>query len=200
MTRLSLLVLILLFLPACSPAQPIRIGSLGLSGPLLPLWIAQDKGLFAKQGLTSELITFQGGTQAIQALLSGGIGFAASSSDTGVNAKLRGADIVGLAEWVNSLPYMFVTTKEIDKGEKLKGKKIAISRFGGAAHYAVRMVLIKMGIDPEKDVQILHLGDESLRLSALRQGVVDATVLTPPANLTARNLGFRILTSLQEAA
>jgi NitT/TauT family transport system substrate-binding protein len=110
MTRLSLLVLILLFLPACLPAQPIRIGSLGLSGPLLPLWIAQDKGLFAKQGLTSELITFQGGTQTIQALLSGGIGFAASSSDTGVNAKLRGADIVGLAEWVNSLPYMFVTT------------------------------------------------------------------------------------------
>src|SRR4029453_1948815 len=116
------------------------------------------------------------GTQTIQALLSGGIGFAASSSETGVNAKLRGADIVGLTQWVNSLPYMFVTTKEIDKGEKLKGKKIAISRFGGAAHYAVRMVLIKMGIDPEKDVQILQLGDESLRLAALRQGVVDATV------------------------
>ena len=185
--------------PAGSPAQAIRIGSLGLSGPLLPLWVAQDRGLFAKQGLASELITFQGGTQTIQALLSGGIGFSASSTDTGANAKLRGADTLGVAEWVNSLPYMFITAKEIDKGEKLRGKKIAISRFGGAAHYAVRMVLLKMGIDPEKEVQILQLGDESLRLTALRQGVVDATVLTPPANLTARNLGFRILTSLQEA-
>jgi ABC-type nitrate/sulfonate/bicarbonate transport system substrate-binding protein len=199
MMRLSLFVLILLFLPARLPAQAIRIGSLGFSGPLLPLWIAQDKGLFAKQGLTSELITFQGGTQTIQALLSGGIGFAATSTDTGANAKLRGADIVGVAEWVNSFPYMFITAKEIDKAEKLKGKKIAISRFGGAAHYAVRLVLIRMGLDPDKDVQILQVGDESLRLSALRQGVVDATVLTPPSNLTARNLGFRVLTSLQEA-
>src|ERR1700730_17587197 len=128
------------------PAQQmIRIGSLGLSGPLLPLWIAQDRGLFAKQGLASELITFQGGTQTIQALLSGGIGFSASSTDTGANAKLRGADTVGVAEWVNTLPYMFITTKEIDKPEKLRAKKIAISRFGGAAHYAVRMVLQKMG-------------------------------------------------------
>jgi NitT/TauT family transport system substrate-binding protein len=168
MTRLSLLVLSVLILPARSPAQAIRIGSPGLSGPLLPLWIAQDKGLFAKRGLTSELITFQGGTQTIQALLSGGIGFAATSTDTGANAKLRGADIVGVAEWVNSFPYMFITAKEIDKAEKLKGKKIAISRFGGAAHYAVRLVLIRMGFDPDKDVQILQVGDESLRLSALR--------------------------------
>jgi NitT/TauT family transport system substrate-binding protein len=199
MTPLKLLVLILLLLPASAQAQAIRIGSLGLSGPLLPLWIAQDKGLFAKQGLTSELITFQGGTPTIQALLSGGIGFAATSTDTGANAKLRGGDLVGIAEWVNSFPYMFITAKEIDKPEKLKGKKIAISRFGGASHYAVRLVLIKMGLDPEKEVQILQVGDESVRLSSLRQGFVDATVLTPPSNLTARNLGFRVLTSLQDA-
>ena len=81
---LSLAIVLVGITPGRLPAQQtIRIGSLGLSGPLLPLWVAQDKGLFAKQGLTSELITFQGGTQTIQALLSGGIGFSASSTDTG---------------------------------------------------------------------------------------------------------------------
>ncbi len=198
-TRLALIFWILIVTPASLSAQTIRVGSLGLSGPLLPLWLAQDKGLFTKQGLTSEIITFQGGTPTIQALLSGGVGVAATSTDTGANAKLRGGDLVAIAEWVNSLPYMFVATQEIDKPEKIKGKKIAISRFGGAAHYAVRMVLIKMGIDPDKEVQMLQLGDESVRLSALRQGFVDATVLTPPSNLTARNLGFKVLTSLREA-
>jgi NitT/TauT family transport system substrate-binding protein len=196
---ISLVLCTIVLLPASSSAQAIRIGSLGLSGPLLPLWIAQDKGLFTKQGLTSEIITFQGGTQTIQALLSGGVAFAATSTDTGANAKLRGAELVGIAEWVNSFPYMFITAKEIDKPEKLKGKKIAISRFGGAAHYAVKLVLMRMGIDPDKDVQIIQVGDESLRLTAIRQGVVDATVLTPPSNLTARNLGFNVMTSLQEA-
>ncbi len=191
---------LLLMAPARAGAQAVRIGSLGLSGPLLPLWLAQDKGLFTKQGLSSELITitFQGGTPTVQALLSGGIGFAATSTDTGANARLRGGDVVGIAEWVNSFPYMLVTAKEIDRGEKLKGKKIAISRFGGAAHYAARLALGKLGV-PEKETQMLQIGDESVRLTALRQGFVDATVLTPPTNLTARNLGFNVLISLLDS-
>jgi ABC-type nitrate/sulfonate/bicarbonate transport system substrate-binding protein len=201
MKKLALWFFILVLLaPAASvDAQAVRIGSLGLSGPLLPLWLAQDKGLFAKQGLATELITFQGGTPTVQALLSGGIAFAATSTDTGANARVRGGDLVGIAEWVNSFPYMLVTAKEIDRGEKLRGKKIAISRFGGAAHYAARLSIGKLGLDAEKDTQMLQIGDESLRLTALRQGFVDATVLTPPTNLTAKNLGFNVLVSLVDA-
>lgn len=202
--KLALSVFVLAFAallapPASVDAQAVRIGSLGLSGPLLPLWLAQDKGMFAKQGLATELITFQGGTPTLQALLSGGISFAATSTDTGANARVRGGDLVGIAEWVNSFPYMLVTAKDIDRGEKLKGKKIAISRFGGAAHYAARLSLGKLGLDAEKDTQMLQIGDESLRLTALRQGFVDATVLTPPTNLTAKNLGFNVLVSLVDA-
>jgi ABC-type nitrate/sulfonate/bicarbonate transport system substrate-binding protein len=194
------LALVALVAPAAFvDAQAVRIGSLGLSGPLLPLWLAQDKGLFVKHGLSTELITFQGGTPTVQALLSGGISFAATSTDTGANARVRGGDLVGIAEWVNSFPYMLVTAKEIDRGEKLRGKKIAISRFGGAAHYAARLSLGKLGLDAEKDTQMLQIGDESLRLTALRQGFVDATVLTPPTNLTAKNLGFNVLVSLVDA-
>lgn len=185
--------------PASVRAQSIRIGSLGLSGPLLPLWIAQDRGLFSQYGLKSEVVTFQGGPTSIQALLADEVKFTATSSAPGANAILNGAAVVAIAEWVSTLPYMLIVTPDIDTAEKLKKKRIAVARFGGAAHYAVRLVLLKMGIDPEKDVQLLQIGDESVRLAALRQGTVDATILTPPANLTARNLGFRVRTSLHEA-
>ena len=196
---LWLLVAFLVILPASSMAQTVRIGSLGLSGPLLPLWIAQDRSLFSQYGLKAEVITFQGGSTTIQALMSGEVKFAAAGSAAGANARLAGADVIVIAEWVNTLPYMLIVASEIDAPEKLRKKRIAISRFGSAAHYAVRLVLTKFGIDPDKEVQMLQIGDESLRLGALRQGSVDATVLTPPANLTARNLGFRVLTSLYEA-
>jgi ABC-type nitrate/sulfonate/bicarbonate transport system substrate-binding protein len=189
----------LAILPATGAAQTVRIGSLGLSGPLLPLWVAQDRSLFSQYGLKTEVVTFQGGSTTIQALLSGEVQFAAAGSTGGVNAKAGGADIVVLGEWVNTLPYMLIVTQEIDTPEKLRKRRIAISRFGSAAHYAARLVLTKMGIDPDKDVQMLQIGDEPTRLAALRQGAADATVLTPPANLTARNLGFRVLTSLYEA-
>jgi NitT/TauT family transport system substrate-binding protein len=195
---LGLLLLVAVMLPAGLKAQTIRIGSLGLSGPLLPLWIAQDRGLFAKHGLKTEVITFQGGSTTIQALMAGEVKFAAAGSAAGANARIGGADVVAIAEWVNTLPYMLVVTNDIDTPEKLRKKRIAISRFGSAAHYAARLVLVKMGIDPDKEAQMLQIGDESLRLGALRQGSVDATVLTPPANLTARNLGFRVLTSLHD--
>jgi NitT/TauT family transport system substrate-binding protein len=188
-----------LSLPIRATAQTIRIGSLGLSGPLLPLWIAQDRGLFSRYGLKTEVVTFQGGSTTIQALLAGEVKFAANGSAAGVNAASGGADVLAIGEWVNTLPYMLIVTSDIDGPEKLKRKKIAISRFGSAAHYAVRLVLAKMGLDPDKDVQMIQVGDEPVRLTALRQGIVDATVLTPPANLTARNLGFRVLTSLHEA-
>jgi ABC-type nitrate/sulfonate/bicarbonate transport system substrate-binding protein len=193
------LCLCIFFAPASVLAQVVRIGSLGLSGPLLPLWIAQDRGLFSLYGLQTEVITFQGGPTSIQALLAGEVKFAATSSAPSANAVLNGAPVAALAEWVSTLPYMLIVTRDIDTPEKLKRKRIAVARFGGAAHYAVRLVLMKMGIDPEKEVQLLQVGDESVRLAALRQGTVDATILTPPSNLTARNLGFRVLTSLQEA-
>lgn len=198
MTGLWLLVSILLVLPARLTAQTTRIGSLGLSGPLLPLWIAQDRSLFSQYGLKSEVVTFQGGLTTIQALVAGEVKFAAVGSAAAANAAVGGAAVVAIAEWVNTLPYMLIVTSEIDTPEKLRKKRIAISRFGSAAHYAVRLVLMKLGIDPEKEVQILQIGDEALRLSAIKQGSVDATVLTPPTNLTARNLGFRVLTSLHE--
>jgi ABC-type nitrate/sulfonate/bicarbonate transport system substrate-binding protein len=197
-TTAGLLLLLFLF-PAGLTAQTIRIGSLGLSGPLLPLWIAQDQRLFSRYGLKTEVITFQGGSTTIQALMAGEVQFAAAGSTAGANARIGGADVVAIAEWVNTLPYMLIVTNEIDTPAKLRNKRIAISRFGSAAHYAVRLVLTKLGIDPDKEAQMLQIGDESLRLGALRQGSVDATVLTPPANLTARNLGFRVLTSLHSA-
>jgi NitT/TauT family transport system substrate-binding protein len=195
---LWLAIFILFFLPGPLTAQTMRIGSLGLSGPLLPLWIAQDRSLFSLYGLKTEIITFQGGSTTIQALMAGEVKFAATGSAAGANARLGGADVVTIAEWVNTLPYMLIVTNDIDTPEKLRKKRIAISRFGSAAHYAVRLALTKFGINPDKEVQMLQIGDEGLRLAALKQGSADATVLTPPTNLTARNLGFRVLTSLHE--
>jgi NitT/TauT family transport system substrate-binding protein len=158
---------------------------------VLPLWIAQDKGLFAKQGLTSELITFQGGTPTIQALLSGGIGFAATSTDTGANARLKGGDIVGIAEWVNSFPYMFIAAKEIDRPEKLKGKKIAISQLGAGTDFIARHAVRQLGLN-EKDVTLLSIGAQGERWAALAGGHVDASVFQPPVTLRARKAGLPI--------
>jgi NitT/TauT family transport system substrate-binding protein len=192
---------VFVFAILASPAtsQTTRIAALGLSAGLLPLWIAQDKRLFEQYGGKTEVITFQGGSLAVQALLAGEVRFAATGASAGVNAKLNGADLIAIAETVNTLPFVLVVKSEIDKPEMLKGKKIAVSRFGSLSYYAARLALSKMKLDPDKDVQLLQIGNEPLRLAALRQGSVDSTAFTPPYDLAAKKLGFRILTSFQEA-
>src|ERR671925_1396981 len=113
-----LLLSLLLVLPILSgwpraDAAPVRIASAGLSGELLPLWIAQDRRLFNKYGLDTEVITIQGGPLAVQTLLSGSVQFHAGGTSSIVDAKMRGAETATIAVFIDSLPYTLVATPAI---------------------------------------------------------------------------------------
>ena len=197
---LGLLSLVLLSsVPSHADAASIRIASAGLSGELLPLWIAQDRRLFKKYGLDSEVITIQGGPLAVQTLLSGSVQFHAGGTSSMVDAKMRGAETATLAVFIDSLPYTLVASQAIKSAGQLKGKKFAISRLGSVSDLSLRIALRNMGINPEKEAVILGIGDQTSRFSALRSGVVDATVISPPLTVTARKMGFHQITSFQEA-
>jgi NitT/TauT family transport system substrate-binding protein len=179
--------------------ETIRIGSAGLSGELLPLWIAQDRGLFKKHGLDTEVITIQGGPLTVQALLGGSVRFHAGGTSSPMEAKGRGADVLTIAVFIDSLPYTLVSSPSIKSPEQLKGKRFAISRLGSVSDLSLRLALRNMGINPEKEAVILGIGDQTSRFTALRTGAVDATVISPPLTVTARKLGLNLLSSFQDA-
>jgi len=195
------LVLVLSVFSVFSPsyAAPIRVGSAGLSGELLPLWIAQDRRIFKKHGLDTEVITIQGGPLTVQALLGGSVQFHAGGTSSILEAKMRGADTVTLAVFIDSLPYTLVASQGIKAANQLKGKKFAVSRLGSVSDLSLRIALRNMGINPEKEAVILGIGDQTARFTALRSGSVDATVISPPLTVTARKLGFSLVSSFQEA-
>jgi NitT/TauT family transport system substrate-binding protein len=184
---------------AASFAQSVRIAIPGISGTLLPLYVAQDKRLFKKHGLDSELIMVRSGSVAVQSLLAGEIQFAASGTSSGIEAKLAGADMITITDYMNTLPYSLVTSDKIKSAEQLKGKRFAVSRLGAISDIALRLALRSLGIDPTKEAVILGIGDAGARFVALKAGSVDATVISPPDTLTAKKLGFRVLTSFQDA-
>jgi NitT/TauT family transport system substrate-binding protein len=180
-------------------AATIRIGTSGLSGELLPLWIAQDRRLFRKHGLDTEVITIQGGPLAIQALLGGSVQFHAGGTSSAMEAKIRGADAVAVAVFIDSLPYTLVTSASIKSANQLKGKRFAVSRLGAVSDLSLRIALKNMGINPEKEATVLGIGDQTSRFAALRNGTVDATVISPPLTVTARTLGLNLISSFQDA-
>src|SRR5205814_3005645 len=95
---------------------------------------------------------------------------------------LNGLDLVMLAGWCNLNSYQLVTRPEIRRVEDLRGKIIGIGRFGAAADWGLRLILRKLGINENKDVQIIQAGGggPSTRLPAMAAKRLDATVLDSP--------------------
>src|ERR1051325_1811096 len=109
-------------------AQPVRIAVGAASVASLPTWVAQDGGYFAREGVPAELIYIRGGPQTMSALVSGEVPFAQIYGGALLAAALTGADVVIVAGLINQPFFSIVTTKDIDKPEDLRGKKMGQDR------------------------------------------------------------------------
>lgn len=177
-------------------AQADKVFNVGVAGPAISLiyaHLAHDAGLWRKHGLETKVTVFESGSTLAQVARSGEIKIALNSGPTTVASRTQGADTIMLASLVNTLPYSLVTAKQITQWEQLKGKKIAISRFGSGTDTAVRMVLKRYGLNPTKDVTLLQIGTQPSRVQALSAGSIDATLLSAPLDFEAKKLGHHIL-------
>src|SRR5574341_1402454 len=88
---------------AYAASAPVKImasygGELGYQAPL---WVAHDLKLFAKQGISSELIRIAGGSRSMATLLSNSIHVAQSAGVSTVQADLVGGDVAIIATSTN---------------------------------------------------------------------------------------------------
>lgn len=185
--------------PAC--AQGEKSFLTGVAGPAISLtyaFVAQDAGMWKKHGLDTKVVVFEAGSTLAQVARSGHVRFAINSGPTTIAARTQGADSVIVASAVNKLPYSLVTAKGITRWSDLKGKRVAISRFGSGTDTAIRLVSKRFGLDPVRDLIILQGGTQPSRLQALAAGAIDATLVSPPLDLTAKKQGYPILVNIAE--
>jgi NitT/TauT family transport system substrate-binding protein len=152
----------------------IRVGVPLFPTVSFPVFIAQQKGIFEKNGLRAELIRINSEPTTYQALISGDID-ATSGAPTGlIQSNLQGIPVVSLGSWDNHVSYTMVTKEKIDDLAQLKGKKVGINRLGGKSSLILRVMLEDAGLNTSKDVTLLQLGGSQERLAALIRGGVDA--------------------------
>jgi ABC-type nitrate/sulfonate/bicarbonate transport system substrate-binding protein len=84
-----------------------------------------------------------------------------------------------------------MTKPEIKDPADLKGSKIGVTRIGGSADVALGYALKRWGLQKGRDVVVLQTGGLPESLAALRSGVVQGAVLSPPNNLLAKKAGLR---------
>jgi NitT/TauT family transport system substrate-binding protein len=183
-----------------SADSPTIAGVAGPSVNMIYAYVPQDAGLWKKHGLDVRMVLFEAGSTLAQVARAGEVKFAVNSGPTTIASRTQGADSVIIAISVNTLPYSLVTAKGITKWADLKGKKIGISRFGSGTDTAIRLVCKKFGLDPTKDLVIIQGGTQPSRLQALIAGSLDATLVTPPLDLKAKQQGLTIIVNIAELA
>ena len=200
MPTLILIAVLLLLSPVCLSAQEtLRAGTI-FSATQAPLWAAKEGRFFEKYGIKNlEVIQFSGGQPVTRALIGGDIQISTTGGAAVVNARLKGADTVIIARTVSVFPYTMYVAKDIRNPAELKGKKLAVSTVGGSGYVAIQYALRKLGLDPDKDVAMLQVGDFSTRLASLASGTIQGTLLLPPFTLRAQELGLRPLYDLVDS-
>ena len=199
MMILGVLVSLAFLAEPVSAVERLTVVYSSIGGGMWSPVVAQKKGIFAKNGLEVTYIFIESGSRAINVLISGespilqGLGGAAPFS-----AALGGADLVIVASLVNTLSFDLLVTKEINRPEDLKGRTLAISRFGSTTDVGLQLALRKLGINP-KDVAFLQIGSNPARLSAMLTGQVQGGLLNSDTHAPlARKQGLRTLASLPD--
>ncbi|MGE5305054.1 MAG: ABC transporter substrate-binding protein, partial [Alphaproteobacteria bacterium] len=141
----------------------------GTSGFQAAIWTAKDGGFFAKYGLDVDIVMIPGGTQSMQALISGGTQFSQSSAAAPIHSRLGGSDVILVAASVNRYPFSVVARPQLKKPTDLVGKKVGVVRLGGSNESALRKAFELWGIDP-KSVIFMQMGEAAARLAALSAG------------------------------
>ena len=174
------------------------MGLSSVSGLHSAVWVAEEKGLFRKHGLEVEVIvTGQGGTAGISALLANDIQMVNSAGDVLVAAALRGGDTVMIASVVNKGLQRIVSKPEIKTPADLKGKRVGVTRIGAVSHSVLLMMLQRWKMNVN-DVQVMQLGSSPNMLASLDKGGVDAAVLTIPSMFVAEDRGYRVLLDMAD--
>ena len=115
-----------------------------------PVWLAKEKGIFGKRRLDTQVLLIESGTTSIQALVAGETQIAQLSGGVILSSGLAGSDVVCISGLENRSAFSLIAQKEIKTPEQLKGKRLAISRFGSASDLAARLILQKLGLNPRR--------------------------------------------------
>jgi NitT/TauT family transport system substrate-binding protein len=165
---------------------------------MLSLWVAKDAGYFDEQGLDVRMLLIRGGSIALQVLVSGQSPIGLVGGTAMAYAYLQGnKDVVMISRLQNVMAYILASKPEIQKPEDIKGKKLAVSRFGSTSDFVAEYALKHLGLK-KNDVSMIQIGLEGDRLLAMQRGDISLSVFSPTIAPVVKKAGMRILLDLED--
>jgi NitT/TauT family transport system substrate-binding protein len=171
---------------------------------LAPLYIAEHDGIFEREGLDVTIVELQSGADGIPAAISGSSQFADVGFDDLATLVAEGEDSLFMVHnLVRRVTFTLVMNPDVarergvtrespieERYAALRGLRLGVTSPGAASDKYMRYYLREAGLDPERDAQIIAIGDGASLLAALETGQIDAYQLSPPTPYVAQAEGF----------
>lgn len=179
-------------------AQTLKVPYVSISGFQAPLYLGERAGLFKKNQLEAQLIYMPGGSLIVQTLLSNEVSVASLAPPSAVAAWVKGAELAIVAGGIERALNVLMVNPKVKRVEDLKGKRVAISRFGSLSDVSLRDALAFYKLRPNQDVVVAQMGGLGERMVALTSGAVDGAILNVDQVFQAEKLGFQVLIDLRK--
>ena len=141
----------------------------------LPLWLAHDAGLFQKYGAKVDIKAPKSGEDLVERIGRDEAQIYAATANWIVSGIGDGKDLVFFANTGYSV-LKLLARPSITRPSELKGKRVGTGEANSSQDRITRQALQRLGLDPEKDVTLVPMGQRSItRLNALLKGEIDAT-------------------------
>lgn len=191
---IALILAILLHVPDIQSATltHIRVGYPSPSASFYPLFATKEAGLFEKYGFETEMVYVQG-VQLIQVHVAGQLDLSSISSVVYLQASVEGADLIQVASSIDNQLMKLMVHPSISSPAELKGKTLAVTRFGSLTDLLVRPALKNWGLEPQKDVKLIQIGRMPDIATAISQKFVDGGVISFPTSVQAEKMGIKTL-------
>jgi NitT/TauT family transport system substrate-binding protein len=158
---------------AAAAPDRIRVGLSSFTPINAALWVAEEKGLFKKYAIESEVVLIGGASAGgVSSLIAGDVQFLGGGGGGVISATLGGADVIMIGSIVNKGVQRVVARSDIRRPEDLRGKKIGITRLGAASHL-VLLIMLRNWNMTSNDVQTLQIGSSPAMMAALEKGGID---------------------------
>ena len=173
-------------------SAPVEIKAGGFGGDAVsswPVYIAQEHGFFAKEGIQT---SFTRSYEQMMALIGGNFEVIGEAADAPILAADKGADIV-VAHDLSRRPSQFmVLGPGVQNIADLDGKIFGVWKIPSTDQLLTKKFLARKGIDGAK-VSFRRIGGSRERYAALQNRQIAATVLSTGFAYKAQEEGMKIV-------
>ncbi len=171
---------------------PVNYGNIVITATNWPFLIAEQEGMFQREGIDLKRVIGGSTTATTQALVAGSTDFAQMNLVNLLGADSAGADLIAVGGDATVPIYTLIVHPSIKSYADLKGQRLAITGPTDPLNYVLARMLSANGLKTT-DYELISLGGAPQRLAAIQKGGVAGSLINQPSDFIALASGFSSL-------